>query len=175
MAHPYTSLVQQALNTDGVALGTLAARSALTINSQMNANSTTFLMKRIRYYLQLVGRTAADDGPLIIGCARGDATISEIEAAMNERNTNGPEDITSMLDQDLVWVVFQNTLTKITHGALVSEGQTSSGWHKFAKKGIPMLETVGVQIFIYNAGAGALSTGSSVNGQSYLQGVWLRD
>ncbi len=168
-------LVQQALNTDGIALGTLNARSAVVLNSQMNANTTAFLMKRIRYFLQLIGRTAADDGPILIGCARGDATISEIEAAMNERNTNGPEDITSMLDQDLVWVVYQNTVVPIQYKAALTEGQVDPKWYSFGgKNGIPMLETVGVQIFAYNSGAGNLATGSSINGQSYLQGVWLR-
>ncbi len=99
MAHGH-GLVNQSLNIDKVALGTLSARSALILNNQFNNPTQSFLLKRVRYFLQLLVREANDDGPLIVGCAHGDATISEIEAAMVERNVNGEDDITSMLDQD---------------------------------------------------------------------------
>ncbi len=170
-------LVQQSLNVDKVALSTLGARSAIQLNSQMTSPATSFLMKRIRYFLQLTGRTTADDGPILIGVARGDATIAEIEASMNERNTNGPEDITSMLDQDLAWIVYQNTVVPmIVRGDQTFMQMDSYDWQKFGgKNGIPALEATGLQIFAYNSGVGALVTGAEINGQAYLQGVWLRD
>lgn len=174
MAHGH-GLVNQSLVVDTVALSTLSARSALDLNTQFANPTSSFLMKRVRYYLQVAGRTVGDDGPLLVGCAHGDASISEIEAAMIERNVNGPDDITSMLDQDTAWTVYQSTVMPLLIQANGLTGQTAGHWLKFGKNGIPALEGSGMKIFVYNAGSGALSTGSTVNGLAMVQGVWLRD
>ncbi len=168
--------INQALEVDAVALATLQPRAALIINTQFSTPLQSFLLKRLRYFLQLVGRTANDDGPILIGCCHGDATVSEIASAMSERNVNGQEDITSVLDQDLSWIVYQNTVMAIKYQAAVTEGQLISGWIPFGgKNGIPAIEGAGMTIFAYNAGNAALATGSSVNGKVDVQGVWLRD
>lgn len=176
MGHGH-GLVNQSLNSDKVALGTLAARTAVILTTQFaNPTSSSFLMKRVRYFLSLVGRTAADDGPILIGCANGDATVSEISAAMVERNTNGPDDITSMLDQDTAWVVYQNTVVPLVIRAALTEGETSGQWINFGgRNGIPAIEGSGMVVFAFNAGSNVLTTGSTVNGIIMLQGVWLRD
>ncbi len=168
-------LVQNQLTMDTIALGTLGARAALIINSQFSTPTGTFLMKRIRYFAQLEGRTAIDDGPILIGCANGDATATEIAEAMNSRNVNGPSDITNVLDQDQTWVVYQNTVRPFETTGEATRGQVAAHWTKFAKKGIPALEGSGMVIFAYNSGSGALSTGSTVNGIAQIQGVWLGD
>ncbi len=175
MSHGH-SLVNNQLQVDAVALATLSARQALIVNTQFSTPTASFLMKRLRYFVQLVGRTAGDDGPLLIGAANGDATVTEIANAMNERNVNGPDDITSMLDQDLAWVVYQNTVTPLKIRGELTEGAAQSAWISFGgKNGIPAIEGSGMVIFVYNAGGGALTTGSSVNGIVQIQGVWLRD
>ncbi len=169
-------LVNQSIEVDSVALATLQPRAALIINTQFSAPKQSFLMKRVRYWLQLVGRTAADDGPLLVGLCHGDASVSEIASAMTERNTNGQEDITSMLDQDLAWVVYQNTVVPIVYTSALTEGSTPHSWQHFGgKNGIPAIEGSGFTMFIFNSGSAALTTGSSINGQGQLQGVWLRD
>ncbi len=169
-------IVNQALTVDTVALGTLQPRAALIVNTQFSTPLQSFLLKRIRYLLQLVGRTAGDDGPLLIGCCHGDASVSEIAAAMTERNVNGQEDITSMVDQDLAWIVYQNTVVPIVYRGALTEGQPESHWINFGgKNGIPAIEGAGMTIFIYNSGSAALSSGSTLNGQAMVQGVWLRD
>ncbi len=169
-------LVQQALIVDTVALATLQPRAALIINTQFSTPLQTFLAKRVRYFLQLEGRTDADDGPLLIGCCHGDASVSEIAAAMVERNVNGEEDITSMLDQDTVWVVYQTTVQDFRHEAVVTRAQLKSHWIKFpGRNGTPLIEGSGMTIFVFNAGSAALSTGSTVNGVAYVQGVWMND
>ncbi len=175
MSHGH-GLVQQALNIDAVALATLQPRAALIINTQFSAPTQSFLMRRLRYFVQLVGRTAADDGPILIGCAHGDAIVAEIAAAMVERNVNGQEDITSMMDQVTTWAVYQNTVRPVVYRAALTEGQVDDEWIPFGgKNGIPAIEGSGMTIFVYNAGAAALTTGSSINGQAMVQGVWLRD
>ena len=169
-------LVNQSLVVDTVALSTLIARSALDLNTQFANPTSSFLLKRVRYFLQVAGRTVGDDGPLLVGCAHGDASISEIEAAMVERNVNGPDDITSMLDQDTAWTVYQNTLQPIVVQGDGTTGQVPTQWINFAgRKGIPALEGSGMKIFVFNSGSGNLSTGSTVNGLVMVQGVWLRD
>ncbi len=169
-------LVQQALFVDTVALATLQPRAALIINTQFSTPLQTFLAKRLRYFLQLEGRTDADDGPLLVGACHGDASVSEIASSMAERNVNGEEDITSMLDQDLAWVVYQNTVQDFRHEASNTRAQLKSHWIKFpGKNGTPLIEGSGMTLFVYNAGSAALSTGSSINGQVMVQGVWMND
>ena len=176
MPHKH-GLINQSLIVDTVPLVTLASRAAIMLNTQFSTPTAPFLLKRVRYFLQLAGRSTADDGPIIIGCAHGDASVSEIAATMTERNVNGPDDITSVLDQDLAWVVYQNSLMPfIVRGDQSYAQIENSDWINPAEtKGIPLHEGSGMVIFAYNAGSGALSTGSNVNGQVMAQGVWLRD
>ncbi len=169
-------LVSNQLEIDNVPLLTLAARAAIILSTQFSNPTASFLMKRVRYYAQIANRTANDDGPILIGCANGDATVSEIAAAMNERNVNGPDDITNMLDQDNAWVVYQNTVVPFVYQGAVAEGQAPSNWINFGgKNGIPAIEGSGMVLFAYNSGVGALATGILVNGITQIQGVWLRD
>ncbi len=169
-------LIQNQLEFDNVALSTLAARSAIILSTQWSNPTSSFLMKRLRYFAQFANRSANDDGPLLIGCAHGDASVTEIEAAMNERNVNGPDDITNVLDQDNAWVVYQNTVVPFGVQGDQAYGQAQPGWMSFGgKNGIPCLEGSGMVPFIYNAGVGALTTGTLINGIMHIQGVWLRD
>ncbi len=175
MAHGH-GLVNQSLSVDKVALSTLAARTALQINNELGAPTSSFLMKRVRYLLNIANRTINDDGPILVGCARGDATISEIDSAMTEHNPFGPEDITQSLTEDSAWVVYQNTIMAEKIRGDGTEAQIDSGWINFGgKNGIPALEAAGMQVFVFNAGSNVLTTGTTVNGLVMIQGVWLRD
>ncbi len=168
-------LVSQSLRVDNVALLTLAAKTALLINGSLQSIKSTFLMKRIRHFLQLTGRTADDNGPIIVGCARGDASVSEINAALTEFNPTGPEDVTQSLTEDSAWVVFHNTIVPLVPKADQTFAMSDPQWMSFGgKNGIPALEDVGMQVFVYNSGSSALTTGSLIEGNSWLQGVWLR-
>ncbi len=176
MAHPHSDLVNQSLVVDAQALSTLAGRTAIILNTNVSTTiQNAFLMKRIRYLLQMVGRTTDDDGPLVVGLAKGDATIAEIATAMIEHNTIGPSDTTETLTEDNAWVVYQNTVVPFLYRGGNSTGQIPPGWMDIeGRKGIPALEDQGFQLFVYNAGSGALSTGVSINGICQVQGVWLR-
>ncbi len=176
MSHGH-GLVNQSLIVDTVALGTLAARAALIINTQFSAPTNSFLLKRGRYFLQLTGRSTADDGPILVGMAHGDANVSEIASAMVERNVNGPDDITSMLDQDSAWAVYQNSLKPfiIRGDQTYAQVEISDWFQPGGQKGIPLIEGSGMVLFVFNSGSGALTTGATVNGLTMVQGVWLRD
>lgn len=175
MAHGH-GLVQHNLPVNAEALGTLGARTALSLNSVMNAITATFLMLQYRYILQLVGRTLADDGPVVVFLNKGDATATEIATAMQEQNTAGPDDTTQSLTEDNPYVVYQNTVHAFVMHGDGTEGVMDTGWRNFNKgKGIPATEGTGFALHAFNTGAGALTTGSSVNGQVWVRGVWLRD
>ncbi len=175
MGDKHPSIVQQTMQVSAIALGTLGGRSSVVLFG-LTGLTATFLMHRYRLFIQLIGRTADDDGPLLIGIAKGDATTTEINAAMIAVNTVGPGDTTQMLTQDNAWVVYQNTVVPVLFNGDGLQGQPTSDWVKFGgKNGIPATEGTGFLLFAYNAGSGALTTGQVLNGLAHIQGRWLRD
>ncbi len=171
MAHNH-QLVQQNM-TINTALSTLASRTALTLNSILNGITNDFLVKQYRMNLHYVGRTAADDGPVIVCMNKGDATAQEVKEAFDEQNTAGPDDTTQMLTQDRVWTVYQNTVHSFRMYSN-TEGNIDTGWIPFGgKNGIPIIEGVGLAVHAFNSGGGALTTGGTIAGSIWLRGVWL--
>ncbi len=169
-------LVSQTLTVNAVGLGTLGSRTALNLNATWVAPEASFLMKRYRYLLQLVGRTLADDGPIVVILNHGNASLSELSVAMQEINQIGPSDVTETLSQDTPWSIYQNTVQPFVYSGDGTEAVMDGSWHDFGgKNGIPNLEGAGVTAHAFNCGSGALSTGVSINGLIQIQGVWLRD
>ncbi len=169
-------LVQNTLKVNAVPLLTLGGRVALNLNADWLAPESSFLMKRFRYILQLTGRTLADDGPVVVLMNKGDASLSEILSAMVELNQFGPSDVTESLTEDLPWLVYQNTVKAFVMHGDGTEGIMATDWFEFGgKNGIPNLESQGIAVHAYNAGSGALTTRSVINGLIQIQGVWLRD
>ncbi len=163
------------MTVDNVALGTLAGRTAAVLNASLTSLTATFLMKRIRYFLYMFGKTAGDDGPLLVFINRGDASTPEIASAILESNTSGPQDTTQTLTEDTAWVVYQNTLRAIVPYSN-SEGLLATGWLKLGgRNGIPAVEGAGFALHIFNASDAALATGVVITGIVQVQGVWLRD
>ncbi len=175
MAHGH-GLVQHSLPVNAQALGTLAGRTALELNSVMDSITAPFLMKQFRYIIQVTGHTVSDDGPLVLLLAKGDATITEIASAMNEQNTTGPSDTSQVLTEDLLTVMYNNTVIAFVFSGEGTEAVIDTGWLPLGgKRGIPALEDTGFSLFVYNCGSGSLATGAVANGQAWVRGVWLRD
>lgn len=174
MAHPH-GLVQHAMTVNTVTLAGLSGRTAIDLNTVMTSITQTFLMKRIRYFLQMIGKTQTDDGPILIGLAKGNASNAEIAQALLEANSNGQDDVTQTLQQDDVWSVYQNTVIAMVTRTDGTHGQAPQGWIKFPGRGIPAGEANGFRLFVFNAGENALTTGTSINGIVHIQGVWLND
>ncbi len=176
MAHRTKQLIQQTLQVDAVALGTLGGRTASELNSVWNDPESSFLMKRFRYLLQLTGRTITDDGPIVVLLNAGDVSTSEIAVAMLELNQIGPSDTTEMNTHNLPWNVYQNTVQPFIYRGSGTEGVINGEWHEFGgKNGIPNLESNGLSAHAFNCGSGALTTGVTINGLIQIQGVWLND
>jgi len=132
MAATRTALVNQMVTVDNVALATLAARTALTINSTLASVTSPFLVKRVRYLVKLHS-VAVDEGPFIVGLANGDASDSEISTALNENNSAGPEDTTQSLSQDNSWVIWWNTTEFLVPSDSGGEHLSSGQWHSLGK------------------------------------------
>ncbi len=168
-----TNLVIQNDLAADIALSTLAARTALQVSAQFVAITATFLMKRVKYFLKLEGVTSGE-GPYLVGLARGDMSAGEISAALVERNTSGPGDTTQSLTEDVSFSILQNSVRMLGRngkgdGVLLLEAEIPLG------KGIPWAEGTGWQLFVFNAGNAALTTGAIIAGIAQYWGVWLRD
>jgi len=98
-----------------------------------------------------------------------------IAAAIMELNPVGPSDASQMLGQDNPWVVYQNTLIGFVTRGDGTESHTDGKWINFGGRGIPATENGGLAFHAFNAGSGALTTGSAINGIIQIQGVWLND
>ncbi len=159
---------------DSVALTTLGARTALLIETALTSLAASFLLKRVRYWLKLVGVTA-DEGPHLVGIADGNANTTEIIDSMTVTNTLGPHDRSQMLNQDRAWTVLRDSVRMMRTVHSDTTKYLTGGWVKFKGRGIPMKESAGMQAFIFNASDAALTTGSVIEGMIEYQGVWLRD
>ncbi len=174
MAHGH-GLVYQSETIADVALSTLAARTAIQLGVGTSNIEHDFLVRQAKYDLQLVGRTAADDGPIMIGMAKGDATVAEIAGALTEINTVGPSDTTQMLTADAKMVIWWNSLRSMKPSAVVAEAHLSTEWFSpTGSKGMRAELNAGYQFFAYNAGNAALATGITIGGQCRTRGVWLK-
>ncbi len=176
MAHGHRLKLQN-LVVDDVDLSTLAARTAVAINSQFTTITATFLVKRVKYMLRAASKVVGD-GPIIVCIAKGGATIAEVNAAFTEINTNGPDDVTQVLTEDEAWTVWQKSARQMREAG---ELDANTGIieliadFKLPGRGMPALEGAGLGIFAVNLGNNALSTGVVVSGVVQLWGVWLRD
>ncbi len=173
------TLVIQNLVIDDVALGTIGARVAVSINSQLTAPTASFLVKRIRYFLQLNEVNNANEGLLLITPTQGDVTAAEAASAFTEVNTAGPSDTTQMLTQDNVWVAWQKAARCMEP---IAEDGAGTGVHNAfliedvsMGKGMVAREGIGVAFQAINLNNNAWSTGATIGGLIQLWGVWLRD
>ncbi len=175
MAHKTINHLQvQNIPVNDLALSTLASRAALLLASTFGTTlKNTFLVKKVKFFLHLVGAANGEAENILIGIAKGDATAAEMAAALNEINTVGPEDTTQVLTSDNVWTIWQNSVQQMkSDGTGVNAGvekEITLG------KGMPAISEQGIQIFAYNNDGTLLTTGGVINGLVQLWGVWLRD
>ncbi len=170
MAAIQSGLQTQPIRMDSDALGTLAANTALILNSGFGSLLTrSFLIKQVRHALQTDGMAA--DETVIIGLCNALATIAEIASALSTLVAD-PDDASSPATAANRQMIFWETLhafggaARDPHNEVVSLG---------GGKGIPVKEATGLAIFAYNPSASALTTGGLVNGLVVIRGVWLND
>ncbi len=150
------------------ALGTLATQTAIVMDtSHATALLQSFLMKKVRAHVRSKGATTDDDG-ILVGMARGDATITEIKAALE----------TVQLERDMQTQANRRVVLFETLMYLRGSGD---GVTQFAERevslgggnGIPFEDGDGWQWFAYNYSDGNLTTGQSLHLHATIYGVWL--
>ncbi len=159
------------LPVDSVALATLAARTPIALVTGFDAMTAAFLVKRVRYFLRLIG-VDATDGPFSVAIGPGNATQAEAKAAIDVGNSSGPLDLTAMNAQSDQYNIFQNSMENLLSRALVSVYESSGAWHSLGK-GLPLPEGGGVDAWLFNLEDSAVVTGATIAGIIQLQGVWL--
>ncbi len=151
-------------------IASLASLTAVSIASSHGTGLLAdFLMKKIRFQYFLKGAVA--DETIIMGIARGDATVTEIKAALEQVQLE--RDLTDQANKRRVLFETLKVMTGVAAnpgGHEVNEMEASVG----GGKGIPFEKGDGWQIFAYNPDNGALSAGAQeLGGQVTYYGIWL--
>ncbi len=156
-------------------LGTLATLTAVSLDSTYGSGITrSFLVKAVKYLLHLESLTTTE-GPVIVGLAKGSATVSEIANALATNEIIDPDDVTAAATGAAM------SSTVLWQSLLVLDGRTDtvtlSHRHRIGArgKGIPIYEDDGIQLFAFNADISSLTTGARIKGIYVLEGVWLND
>lgn len=164
-------IIPEQINT---ALTTLASQTALKIGSDYESTvmQKTLLLKKTKAHITWTGATAGE-GPVIVGMARGEATITHIKDALEQPFK--PEDGGDRYDNSQEMkrcIVWQSLRT--FYGTSGGAAHINYEFQHGGKNGIPYDENVGWQWFAYNLSSGSLTTGSSIIGQLHHYGVVLR-
>ncbi len=154
-------------NATGTALVTLATRTAIIIDSDHSTNLVgTALITKVNAHVYVRDLTTGE-GPILIGMARGDATVAEIATALNQQHVQpkNPGDQSAMQN-----VFFESVVACFNQFPVINyEFKLGGG------KGIPMQEGIGWQWFAYNLDSSSLTTGAAAGVQATLYGAWLSD
>ncbi len=151
-----------------VVMDTLAGLTALDVDTtHATGLLQSFLMKKVSARFHLRGRTADDEG-LMVGLARGDATITEIKAALED----------SQLERDNKSQAAKRDVLHETLRMLQPAGDTTEAWAELdvslgGGSGIPFEDGDGWKVFVYNFGSGSLTTGSVLDFHATYWGIWL--
>ncbi len=177
MPNVHSGIQMQPLRMNADALGSLAADTAVVLNTGFGSGITqSFLIKQVRYAIQYGVVTQGDN--FIIGLCNGSATVAEIASAIRDVVTD-VDDASNTQVAALHQVIFWETLrmvgssgvlTGTTSGNVLNETISIGGG-----KGIPAKEATGISVFAWNPNTGALTTGSVLSGLITLVGVWLND
>lgn len=152
-----------------VDLATLNTKIAVAFEtSHATALLNAFLMKRVRAEIVLQD-AVAQEGPILVGMARGKATIAEIKAAVEmlqlDRSRQQQADVRVVLFETVRAMFDSNSGS----GRVVWTIDESLG----GGKGIPFDEGEGWQWFAYNADASNLTGNAFIKLQATYFGAWL--
>ena len=156
-------------SVDAFGLGTLASKTALVVQSDHGtALLKSFLMKKFIANLALKTPDAGD--VIIVGLARGDATVTEIANALQA--TQFERDLQTQANRRMVLM----ESLRIFHGTDTANGGMRALHYEVSVgggKGIPFEDGDGWQWFVYNPDDGSLAAGSEIMGIVVYFGVWL--
>ncbi len=156
--------------TNSAAADSLGSRTVAVINSDFGTGLLqSFLMKKAHLMLWAEDFVAGET--VIVGIARGDATITEIKTALETAQLER-----DMQDQANVRVVLLESLGIVGVHAPAGEGaiHTDLTFSVGGGKGIPFENGDGWQLFAYNPSGNAISNATQfIQGVATYYGVWL--
>ncbi len=153
-------------------LGALAAKDVTIFSTELVTENTWLSSIRSTWSLKDLA-VVTDDGPVIVGVAHTDYSAAEIEAFLE---STGTWDVGNLITQELakrkirIVGTFELGLAagETQHTATLNDGRpihTKCGW---------MLNTgQGLTVWIYNAGASALTAGSALHNYGHAN-LWPR-
>ncbi len=156
-------IIREQTQAGGQDLDTLAINTALVLLSGRSTGMLqSFLMKKVLADVHLSLPDVGDT--IMVGMARGDATITEIKAAMEM--TQRERDMTQQASvREVLWETVRMLTDEVPYVRIVE----SIG----GGKGIPFEDGDGWQWFAYNMGDNAQVGGASVVISATEYGVWL--
>ncbi len=162
------------LQTTPIALLTLAGSTTILISSSLvGANlDHKMLLKRVKVMIGLHGVTAGEVSRLIVGCAIGDISVADIQAAL---------DLAVLKEGAVTWAETQGIARRVlweTVRQVVPNGDGTTGTATITTslgggKGIPLQENQGMSIFLSNVSGNALTTGGLTATSGVVYGVPL--
>lgn len=149
--------------TVGDALDTLASATAL-VTGITPASVSTYRLVSAKLAWSLTELTESD-GPIVVGYAHSDYTVGEIKEAIESQNSINPGDKISQEQS--------NRLVRIVGSFSGMENQSLNDGRPIKTK-LNWLIPIGqfVNMFAYNDGAGALTTGSNLRANG---DIWVKD
>ncbi len=154
----------------GTTLGQVdAGEAVITVNVHGTGLLQSYLMKKVRASIVVTGITAPEGDHMVVGMARGDASVSEIATAI--RQTQLERDRVSQAQRR---IVLHETLTLLKvsgniDNRLVAEIDMSLG----GGRGIPFEDGDGWAWFIFNVHDDVVATGGNMSVQATYWGIWL--
>ncbi len=154
----------------GAALGGLTGGVAVAVEQTHGTGLLqSFLMKKIKGTASIEGLTAGEGAHLVLGLARGDASIGEIKAALEDAQLERDKK-TQAAKRDVLHetIVAMNISAILNTRTMLIEFEMSIG----GGKGIPFEDGDGWQWFVYNGGS-TLTTGATFSSRMTYWGIWL--
>ncbi len=154
-----------------VALGTLDSQVALKIGATYEGFSQKTLLKRTRIRAAVTGQVSGE-GPLLIGMAYGELTVGTIKAALENAYTPEVGGTTAPAQQAIKRGILWESLGLIMRevgGSFNLDIYDSGDRALGGGKGLPFMENVGWQLFVYNLSGADLTGTPSI---SFLHDSW---
>ncbi len=157
---------------DGLlSLGTLAANDAISSSTKIDsARLNGFRIAKVNVLASVEGKTTTE-GPIIWGVSCN-MNAAQVEDAIEADPQSSPDDDSKGVGQYLkmLGLIGIGTVAESLTGELLGVAQMTPVVMNWS-----VIEGKQFEVWAYNTGAGALTTGTAIRWAMEIFGVWLRD
>ncbi len=156
-----------------IAIGTLAANTALKVDSGAIGITEDFRMLKSEICAHLDGITATEGEGLMFGICNGELSVSQIAQCLT---TDGPKDPSARTEQETAerFVKILSMIDNDNDGQNVIFRNENGGPIITAKPRWTFSNQTGWDFFVYNDGGSAFTTGATLRLLMTHYGVWLQ-